>query len=158
MLMTTLGAELRTTDILIPALNNSLMALDISGCSAHTAGLGCEHSVSSKFALRVAHDLQRQSISYTSIVGSAYGTVLRILSKRIPFTRNVSFEVVFQLLHFKLEIWLRARQLRSCWPASEVFADRLLLGKFPRLHRTLFLVAFSRSPSVSSCSVVCGLC
>ena len=78
--------------------------------------------------------LLRQNISYTLIVWSADGrphsdtlTVLRSLSKSIARKRNIaSAEVVFHRLHssITLEIWRRsARQIRTCWPVTDLPAN-----------------------------------
>ena len=130
------GTDLRPADVLTSALGNAYTALDVSICSPHAleAGIDCTQSrVSAKLEHYGPHlaALLRQNITYTPIVWSAYGrphadtlTVLRSLSKSIARKRNIaSAEVVFHRLHssITLEIWRRsARQIRTCWPVTEL--------------------------------------
>ena len=114
------GTDLRPADILTSA-----------------AGTDCTQSrVEAKLEYYGTHlaALLRQNISYTPIVWSAYGrphpdtlTVLRSLSKSIARKRNIaSAEVVFHRLQssITLEIWRRsARQIRTCWPVTDLPAN-----------------------------------
>ena len=163
------GTDLRPADILTSALGNAYTALDVSICSPHAseAGTDCTQSrVEAKleyYALHLAA-LLRQNISYTPIVWSAYGrphpdtlTVLRSLSKSIARKRNIaSAEVVFHRLHssITLEIWRRsARQIRTCWPLTDIPAN-LDLDTEP-LSGALFLRLAHCPPSLLC--LACGL-
>ena len=133
------GTVLRPDDVLTSALGNAYTALDVSICSPHAseAGVDCTQSrVEAKLEHYGPHlpALLRQNISYILIVWSAYGrphpdtlTVLRSLSKSIARKRNIaSAEVVFHRLHssITLEIWRRsARQIRTCWPVTDLPAN-----------------------------------
>ena len=127
------GTDLRPADVLTSALGNAYTGLDVSICSPHAleAGTDCTQSrVEAKLEYYGPHlpALLRQN---TPIVWSAYGrphldtlTVLRSLSKSIARKRNIaSAEVVFHRLHssITLEIWRRsARQIRTCWPVTDL--------------------------------------
>ena len=144
------GTDLRPADILTSALGNAYTALDVSICSPHAseAGTDCTQSTMEAkleyYGPHLAAPSSPEHLLHPDCVECLCPDTLTVLRKR----NIASAEVVFHRLHST-----SARQIRTCWPVTDLPANLDL--DISLLSGALFL-RLAPCPLSLAC-LVCGL-